>query len=87
MKSYVITIMDNEKSVRAAERCISTAKRNANIDVQIFKAITPKNDPQKRFKDLGLTAKNFDEKYSKSQNAMAAFLSHYTLWTMAVEDN
>ena len=87
MKSYVIKIMDNEKSVKAAELCISTAKRNAGIDVKIFKAITPKNNPQKRFRDLGLTAKNFDEKYSKSQNAMAAFLSHYTLWTMAVKDS
>ena len=64
MKAYVITIMDNEKSVAAAERCISTAKRNANIDAQKFQAFTPKHDPQKRFQDLGLTTKNFDEKYS-----------------------
>lgn len=87
MKAYVITIMDNKKSVAAAERCISTAKRNANIDVQTFEAITPKHNPQKKFQDLGLTTKNFDEKYSKSPNAMAAFLSHYTLWTKCVEDS
>lgn len=87
MKSYVITIMDNPKSVKAAERCILTAKKYSNIDVQTFEAITPKDSPRKKFEELKITTENFDEKYSKSINAMAAFLSHHTLWTMCVADN
>jgi len=86
MKAFVIAIEDNELSMKAANRCIDTAK-TYDIDVQIFKAITPSDNPLKLLEEKGIPVDGFNEKYSRLENCVAAFLSHYSLWEMAAKDN
>lgn len=85
MKSYVITIVDNDKSVKVAERCVQSAKKHG-IDVEIFPAFTPDKDPIAYAKKKGIPLKNFEEKYSRFENCVSAFLSHYSLWKKCIEE-
>lgn len=80
MKSYVITIMDNEKSVQAAQRCIKSGAR-FDIDIDMWPATTPQNsDVLKLAETQGISVDGFREKYSRFENCVAAFLSHFSLW-------
>ena len=74
-KAYVITIMDNDKSVEVAKRCVGSAQLRGT-EVEMFPAITPKDDPVKLLTDKGIDPKAFDEVYSRNLNCIAAFLSH-----------
>ena len=40
MRAFVITIINNEKSVEAAERCISSGIKNG-VNIEKFEAYTP----------------------------------------------
>ena len=51
MKSYVITIMSEPKSVESAQRCIDSMPE---YDIQMFEAITPKDNPIQIAKDKGM---------------------------------
>lgn len=87
MKSYVITIMDMPESVNAAKKCIQSMPE---YDVQMFSAITPKDDPEKLASKYGLNLDFFrfdGEKYSRHHRCISAFMSHYTLWQKCIEDN
>lgn len=86
MKAYVITIMDNPDSVKAADRCIRSAERNG-ITVEKFSAITPSEDPVMIATKKGIPVKGFEEKYSRFENCISAFLSHFSLWEKCVKDN
>jgi len=80
MKGYVITIMDNEQSVQAAERCIASAKRRG-VDVEMFEAITPRNtNLLETYRQEDIPTVHFTEKYSRWPPVLAAFLSHYNVW-------
>jgi GR25 family glycosyltransferase involved in LPS biosynthesis len=79
MKAFVIGIADNEKSLRSAERCIWSGDRHG-VDIKMFNAITPKDDPVSMLEKEGIDPERFDEVYSRNLNCMAAFLSHHTLW-------
>ncbi len=86
MQSYVIIIKGNEKSEASAQKTIESAKKHG-IDVDTFWAVTPKDNVT----DMALRAGiqnlvRFDETYSRTQNCLAAFLSHYTLWMKCVSD-
>ena len=86
MKNYVITIMENEKSVEAAKRCIQSGRAHG-IEIEHFPAITPENtNLTKAFVERGIPEQGFEEKYSRLENCMAAFLSHYSLWEKAVNE-
>jgi len=84
-KAYVITILDNERSVQVAKRCIRSGKKNG-LDIEMWQAITPKNNPEKIMKKYGINPQAFIEPYSRHENCMAAFLSHYSLWKKAVKE-
>lgn len=86
MKSFVITITDNEKSVEVANRCISSAARHG-LKTSIFSAVTPDDEPLEMLERLGIAPDKFDEKYSRNLNCISAFLSHHTLWRQCVEAN
>lgn len=88
MKSYVITIVDNELSVEAANRCVESAKLHG-IDAEIFKAITPKDNPLEILKKEGMPTNNLllDDTCSKPGPAICCFLSHYFLWKKSIELN
>ena len=62
MQAYVITIMDNERSVQAAERCIKSGERHG-LKIEKFAAITPKDNPQEIFRQRNINPGPFDEKY------------------------
>ena len=85
-KAYVITIMDNDKSVEVAKRCVGSAQLRGT-EVEMFPAITPKDDPVKLLTDKGIDPKAFDEVYSRNLNCIAAFLSHYSLWDKCAKGN
>lgn len=80
MKSYVITIIDNKKSIEAADRCIDSGIVN-NVFIQNFRAITPRDPIDNILKSQGISKEGFKEQYSRLDNCVAAFLSHYALWT------
>lgn len=85
MKNYVITILDNRKSVQAAERCIKSALY-AGLEVEKFSAVTPRNTKiYDVLQQEGISADGFKEPYSRLDSCIAAFLSHYSLWKKAVE--
>jgi len=86
MKSYVITIMDNEDSRMVAERCIRYSSWY-NVNIKNWPATTPKDDLDKLYADEGLSMDGLNEVYSRTANCAAAFFSHYSLWKKCVEDN
>lgn len=86
MKSFVITIKDNLKSNQAAERCIKSGLKHS-IQIEKFDAITPKNNPIKLAEQYDIPIGNFKEKYSRFENCLAAFISHYSLWLKCIELN
>jgi len=81
MKASVITILDNIKSRQAADRCIKSAAKNG-LEVAYFKAFTPKDFPMKIASKEHIPIEGFEEKYSRFENCLSAFLSHYWLWKM-----
>lgn len=85
MKSYVITIFDNEKSVKAAQKCIESGARYG-LDIEMFKAITPANTPDLYgyAESNGIDVDNFAEKWSRQENCVAAFMSHFNLWCQCI---
>lgn len=80
MKSYVITIMDNQRSVESAERCIDSGAQHG-VAIEMWPAITPNNtDIMKLAETQGIGVDGFRGKYSRFENCVAAFLSHFSLW-------
>ena len=79
MKSFVITIKEIEQSQQAAERCIKTGKAHSVIIEKHF-GFTPKDKPLDILKEKGLPLTKFQEKYSRLESCVAAFLSHRSLW-------
>lgn len=86
MKSFVITIMENPESVKSADRCIQSAAKYG-INVEKFHAVTPDKDPIWYARKKGIPIKGFEEKYSRFENCLSAFLSHFSLWEKCVKDN
>jgi glycosyl transferase, family 25 len=86
MKAFVITVTSIPQSVQVAIRCIESAKA-FNIDVDIFSAITPENDVYTLIETYAINIDQFSDKYSRKENAIACFLSHYSLWKKSIELN
>jgi GR25 family glycosyltransferase involved in LPS biosynthesis len=86
MKAFVITIMDNQKSVEAATRCMKSAEKYG-LHVEYYPAYTPKDKPWEILHKKGISPHGFVERYSRLENCMSCFLSHHSLWEMAVENN
>lgn len=87
MKSFVITIMNNERSVQVADRCINSGKK-FGIDIEKFSAVTPTtHNPEKYAESLDIPTDGFKEIYSRYENCLSAFLSHYLLWEKCVNLN
>jgi len=86
MKSFVITIKDNPRSVESAERCIESGKK-VGCAIRMFNAVTPKDDPEFLFLREGLPVDGMRENYSRFENCAAAFFSHYSLWKKCIQMN
>ena len=84
MKMYVITIMENERSVQVADRCIKSGKV-FGYNIRKHKAYSPQNcNVYEELKKLKYPEKLFHEKYSRPENCIAGFLSHHSLWQKCV---
>ena len=84
MKNYVITMSQTPKSVEAAERCITSGKRYG-LEIQNWEATTPNELLSALLFDAGIEPEGFKEKYSRLDNCMAAFHSHWSLWKHCTE--
>ena len=85
MRAFVIYVPIPE-SEQCAKRCIQSAKK-FGITVEQFRGVTPKDYPIEIAKELGLPLNNFQEKYSRYENCVAAFLSHRKLWEFSAQNN
>lgn len=79
MIAKVITLIQNPQSIEVAERCIESGKKNG-LKIEMFRAITPSDEPLELLEREGIAPSKFDERYSRNLNCISAFLSHYTLW-------
>lgn len=86
MKNFVITIMDNPRSVEVAERCIKSGAKYG-IDIEMSPAITPDIPIDIIAKQNNILTARFSEIYSRRDNCLAAFLSHFHLWKYSYEKN
>lgn len=86
MKAYVIAIEGHAKSQQAADRCIESGKL-FGVDIQKFDAITPEDDIEALAGMAGVPLYRFVSKYSPTENALAAFMSHYSLWNLCAGSN
>jgi len=83
MNFYIIRIKDNEYSVKAAERCLKSLREfyGEQINECYFDAITPKDNPTRLLKEDGVVKLNgFIEPYSRWDNVISAFTSHFSIW-------
>lgn len=88
MKAFVITITDNPKSVEMSNRCIESFKRhNPDREIEVFDAITPEKEAFSLAEYYKIPLKLFQEKYSRYDRCVAAFMSHYTLWRKCIVTN
>ena len=87
MRAFVITIRENSKSVEAAENCKKSGKR-FGIEIENHWANSPQNiDIHEWFRERSIPDRYFHEEYSRLENCMAAFSSHYGLWQRCVREN
>ena len=85
MKMYVITIMENERSLQVADRCIASGLKFGHY-IEKHKAYTPQNcNVYEELEKLKYSSKGFIEKYSRPENCIAGFLSHHSLWHKCIE--
>lgn len=86
MKFFVITIMNNPKSVEVAKRCIESGQKFGHL-VEHFTAITPEDNPVEIAKKEGIDISDFRRnQFSKFENLLSCFLSHYFLWKKCVKN-
>lgn len=79
-------MIENKKSIAAADRCIDSGVKYG-MSIQYFRAITPKDSIDDILSIHGISKDGFREKYSRLDNCIAAFLSHYALWVDCVANN
>ena len=80
MRSFVITIMDNEKSVEAAERCIRSGEKFGEM-IEKFPAYTPKDKPFEILAERKVPTDGLTEKYSRNENCVSSI--SFTLFALA----
>ncbi len=86
MKHYVITMSQTPLSVTAAERCIESGKR-FDLEIEKWEATTPDELLPALLMDAGISDQGFKEVYSRLDNCMSAFHSHWSLWKHCTEIN
>jgi GR25 family glycosyltransferase involved in LPS biosynthesis len=84
MKNFVITIMKNQQSYDAAQRCIRSAAK-FNIEVNTFSAVTPSDNPGRLLASNKIPVEGFVSNYSRLENVTSCFLSHWSLWRRCMQ--
>lgn len=77
-------MVDNPHSMQYADRCIASGAK-FETHIEKFIAFTPDHCPVERAEKLGIPIDPFRERYSRFENCLSAFLSHYTIWKLCVE--
>ena len=85
MRAFVIYVPIPE-SEQCAARCIKSAKQYG-LNVELFRGVTPSDHPLQLAEELRLPLNNFQERYSRYENCVAAFLSHRRLWEFSAQNN
>ena len=85
MRAFVIYV-PIEESEKAAQRCCRSAA-NFQINVELFRGVTPEDHPERLAEELNIPTANFREKYSRYENCLSAFLSHRRLWEWCAHNN
>lgn len=84
MQNFVITLRENDKSVKAAERCIQSGEQYG-MEIDHYEAYTP-SECHDFIKENKINDRLFNNSpYSREDNARAAFCSHFSLWQACVE--
>lgn len=79
--------MDNPKSIAVANRCIESAKYQG-LEIKHWPAKTPKDNLDQLLKENNiLDTRSFESVYSKTENVIATFLSHLSLWQECIRTN
>ena len=84
-KNFVITIKDNKKSVEAAQRCIKSGYQHGGLVIGEWAAVTPRDNLLELVEKEKINPATMAEVYSRTPNAVAAFMSHFSLWKMCAE--
>lgn len=85
MRPFVIYVPIDE-SEKAAARCIRSGAK-FGLRVEQFMGVTPRDYPIQLAKEMGIPTENFEEKYSRFENCLSAFLSHRRLWEWCYHNN
>ena len=84
-KAFVICIESIDESMQAAERCIRSGARSG-MGVEKHFGYTPKDNPVQLMAEKNIPTKNFENnKYSRYERCLSAFLSHRSLWEKCSE--
>ena len=87
MRMFVITIMENERSVQVADRCVKSGQV-FGYKIEKHPAYSPQNcNVNQELDNLNYDRSGFIEKYSRPENCIAGFLSHHSLWMKCLELN
>ena len=87
MRMFVITIMENERSLQVADRCVKSGQV-FGYKIEKHPAYSPQNcNVNQELDNLNYDRSGFIEKYSRPENCIAGFLSHHSLWMKCLELN
>ncbi len=87
MRMFVITIMENKRSVQVADRCVKSGQV-FGYKIEKHPAYSPQNcNVNQELDNLNYDRSGFIEKYSRPENCIAGFLSHHSLWMKCLELN
>lgn len=87
MRMFVITIMENDRSVQVADRCVKSGQV-FGYKIEKHPAYSPQNcNVNQELDNLNYDRSGFIEKYSRPENCIAGFLSHHSLWMKCLELN
>tara|TARA_B100000131_G_scaffold125068_1_gene122304 strand:+ start:11819 stop:12466 length:648 start_codon:yes stop_codon:yes gene_type:complete len=84
MKHFVITIIDNDQSHFAADKCVASGKK-FGLEIDYYQAFTP-HTCFDFIEEHKINTDRFENsKFSREDNARAAFCSHLSLWMYSAQ--
>jgi len=81
MKGHIVTLLNDKRSVAAAERCFRSAKEHG-IDLEYFRATTA-DESKAEMERLGLGVASWDHRYSSTEAVLGNFCSQFRIWELA----
>lgn len=85
MKAYVVTLLNIEKSVNVANRCVQSGKKYG-IEVELFPAVY-KDVAFEEMQQEQLQLAKFDQSYSCIEAVVGNFVAQYRIWKKVSKAN